>query len=102
MGCGLIMGMVGNSVFKKKKKISFYVAPNTVKYFSDYFPECKQTLEKQTFSCKSFAFANILRWRMFYVETNGALLKKLESLYKIYQSNKKNYITPYFYLNHLN
>ena len=51
---------------------SFYVAPNTVKYFSDYFPKCKQTRKKQTFSCKLFVFANILRWRMFYVETNGA------------------------------
>ena len=40
---------------------SFYVAPNTVKYFSDYFPKCKQTWKKQTFSCKSFVFANILR-----------------------------------------
>ena len=40
---------------------SFYVVPNTVKYFSDYFPKCKQTQKKQTFSCKSFAFANILQ-----------------------------------------
>jgi hypothetical protein len=40
---------------------SFYFAPNTVKYFSDYFPKCKQTQKKQTFSCISFAFANILR-----------------------------------------
>ncbi len=52
---------------------SFYVVPNTVKYFSNYFPKCKQTLEKQSFSLKSFSFTNILRWRMFYVETNGAL-----------------------------
>ena len=51
---------------------SFYVAPNVGKYFSDYFPKCKQTLEKQSFSLKSFAFANILRWRIFYVEINGA------------------------------
>ena len=43
------------------------------KIFSDYFPKCKQTLEKQSFSLKSFTFINILRWRMFYVETNGAL-----------------------------
>ena len=53
---------------------SFYVAPNTVKYFSDYFPKCNQTLEKQLFSLKSFTFTNILRWKMFYVETNGALV----------------------------
>ena len=52
---------------------SFYVAPNIVKYFRDYFPKCKQTLKKQSFSLRSFSFANILRWRMFYVETNGAL-----------------------------
>ena len=31
---------------------SFYVAPNVGKYFSDYFPKCKQTLEKQSFSLK--------------------------------------------------
>ena len=40
---------------------SFYVAQNTVKYFSDYFPKCKQTRKKQTFSCKSFAVENVLR-----------------------------------------
>jgi predicted PurR-regulated permease PerM len=51
---------------------SFYVAPNIVKYFRDYFPKCKQTLKKQSFSLKSFSFTNILRWRMFYVETNEA------------------------------
>jgi hypothetical protein len=51
---------------------SFYVAPNVVKYFRDYFPKYKQTLKKQSFSLRSFSFANILRWRMFYVETNGA------------------------------
>jgi hypothetical protein len=51
---------------------SFYVAPNTVKYFSDYFPKCNQTQEKKLFSLKSFTFANILRWKIFYVETNGA------------------------------
>jgi hypothetical protein len=45
---------------------------HNVKYLLDHFPKCKQTLEKQSFSLKSFAFANILRWRMFYVETNGA------------------------------
>ena len=71
--------------FNKKKKVketkknlkkiffSFYVAPNIVKYFPEHFPERKQTPEKQIFSCKSFAFANILRWRIFYVETNGAI-----------------------------
>jgi hypothetical protein len=52
--------------------LSFYVAPNIVKYFRNYFPKCKQTLKKQSFFLKSFSFANILRWRMFYVETNGA------------------------------
>ena len=52
--------------------LSFYVAPNIVKYFRDYFPKCKQTLKKQSFSLRSFSFANILRWRMFYDETNGA------------------------------
>ena len=59
---------------------SFYVAPNIVKYFQDYFPKCKQTLKKQSFSLRSFSFANILRWRMFYVETNGAriLAKEIE------------------------
>jgi hypothetical protein len=51
---------------------SFYVAPNIVKYFRDYFLKCKQTLKKQSFSLKSFSFTNILRWRMFYVETNKA------------------------------
>ena len=53
---------------------SFYVAPNIVKYFWDYFLKGKQTLKKQSFSLRSFSFANILRWRMFYVETNGALI----------------------------
>ena len=43
-----------------------------VEYFPEHFSECKQTLEKQIFSCKSFAFANILRQKIFYVETNGA------------------------------
>ena len=41
--------------------LSFYVAPNIVKYFRDYFPKCKQTLKKQSFSLKSFSFVNILR-----------------------------------------
>jgi hypothetical protein len=45
---------------------------HNVEYFLKHFLKCKQTLEKQSFSCKSFAFANILRWRIFYVETNGA------------------------------
>ena len=44
-----------------------------IKYLLDHFPKCKQTLEKQSFSLKSFAFANILRWRIFYVEINGAV-----------------------------
>ena len=48
---------------------SFYVIPNIVKYFWDYFPKCKQTLKKQSFSLKSFSFTNILRWRIFYVKT---------------------------------
>jgi hypothetical protein len=61
---------------------SFYVTPNIVKYFRDYFPKCKQTLKKQLFSLRSFSFTNILRWRMFYVETNGALIKNV--LMKIY------------------
>ena len=39
---------------------SFYVAQNTVKYFSDYFPKCNQTQEKKLFFLKSFTFANIL------------------------------------------
>ena len=54
----------------------FYVAPNIVTYFRDYFPKCKQTLKKQSFFLKSFSFTNILRWRMFYVEINGALANK--------------------------
>ena len=53
---------------------SFYVVPNIVKYFQKHFPKFKQTQEKQIFSCKSFAFTNILRWRIFYSETNGALV----------------------------
>ena len=56
---------------------SFYVTPNTVKYFTDYFPECNQTQEKKLFSLKSFIFANILRWKMIYSETNRALKKTL-------------------------
>ena len=51
---------------------SFYVVPNTVKYFSDYFLACNQTQEKKSFSLKSFIFANILWWKMIYSETNGA------------------------------
>jgi hypothetical protein len=47
-------------VLRKKIKISFYVAPNTVKYFSKHFPECKQTPEKQTFS------VNHLHLQTFY------------------------------------
>ena len=50
------------------------------KIFSDYFPKYKQTPEKQSFSLKSFTFTNILRWRMFYVETNGALIFSSPSL----------------------
>jgi hypothetical protein len=42
------------------------------KIFSDYFPECNQTQEKNLFSLKSFTFTNILRWKMIYSETNGA------------------------------
>ena len=52
------------------------------KIFSDYFPKYKQTLEKQSFSLKSFTFTNILRWRMFYVETNGAV-NEIETVYCI-------------------
>jgi hypothetical protein len=54
-------GGIAVSIFFFFFFFSFYVAPNTVKYFSDYFPKCKQTRKKQTFSCKSFVFANILR-----------------------------------------
>jgi hypothetical protein len=45
----------------------FYVAPNIVKYFRDYFPKCKQTLKKQSFSLKiifiykHFTAENVLR-----------------------------------------
>ena len=31
---------------------SFYVVPNTVKYFSDYFLKCNQTQEKKLFFLK--------------------------------------------------
>jgi hypothetical protein len=65
-------GFVLSSGFLCFFSSSFYVAPNTVKYFQKHFPKCKQTPEKQIFSCKSFAFTNILRWRIFYVKTNGA------------------------------
>ena len=37
---------------------SFYVAPNTVKYFSNYFPECTQTQEK-----------NYFPWNHFHLQT---------------------------------
>ena len=33
---------------------------------------------KTKISCKSFAFANILQWRIFYVETNEALVLSYE------------------------
>jgi hypothetical protein len=33
---------------------SFYVAPNTVKYFLDYFPEYTQTQEKNYFLLNHF------------------------------------------------
>ena len=62
---------------KKKNTFSFYVAPNTVKYFSEHFLECKQTLEKQTFSWKSFASENILWQKICYVEPNGTLITNL-------------------------
>jgi hypothetical protein len=52
----------------------FYIAQNTVKYFSEHFPECNQTSENKQFSLKSFAFANILRWKIFYSEINEALM----------------------------
>ena len=45
---------------------------HNVNYFPSIFLECKQILEKQSFSLKSFTFANILRLKMFYVETNEA------------------------------
>ena len=48
--------------------------------FWSIFLECKQTLEKQTFYYKSFAFTNILWWRMFYVETNGALMESFNNV----------------------
>jgi hypothetical protein len=38
----------------------FYVASNTIKYFSEHFPECNQTRKKKLFFLKSFTFANIL------------------------------------------
>ena len=47
---------------------------HNVNYFPSIFLECKQILEKQSFSLKLFTFTNILRWRMFYIETNGALV----------------------------
>jgi hypothetical protein len=49
-----------------------YVALNTVKYFSEHFSKCNQTLENKPFSLKSFAFENILRCKIFYSEINGA------------------------------
>jgi hypothetical protein len=49
---------------------------HNVKYLLDYFPKCKQTLEKQSFSLKSFAFANILQWKIIYSKTNGAQIMK--------------------------
>jgi hypothetical protein len=52
--------------------LKFTDMSNTVKYFSDYFLECNQTQEKKLFSLKSFTFANILRWKIIYSETNGA------------------------------
>jgi hypothetical protein len=62
---------------------SFYVVSNIVKYFLDYFPECNQTQKyiyiiiynnnnKKIIFLKSFTFANILRWKIIYSETNGA------------------------------
>jgi hypothetical protein len=70
-GSGVISGGFGCGYFFL---ICFtLLQTHNVEYFLEHFPKCKQTLEKQIFSCKSFAFANILRWRIFYVETNGAL-----------------------------
>jgi hypothetical protein len=48
----------------------FLRVPNTVKYFSEHFPKYNQTSENKSFSLKSFVFANILRWKIFYSETN--------------------------------
>ena len=45
---------------------------HNVEYFLEHFPRVQINTEKQTFFCKSFAFVNILRQKMFYIETNGA------------------------------
>jgi hypothetical protein len=46
-----------------------YLSHNTVKYFPEHFPECNQTQKK-----KKFIFPEIiLQWKIFYIETNGAL-----------------------------
>ena len=47
------------------------------KIFSEHFPECNQTRKKKSFSLKSFSFENILQWKIFYSETNGALFVKM-------------------------
>jgi hypothetical protein len=43
------------------------------KTFFRLFSKMQPNTGKKKFSLKSFTFANILRWRIFYVETNGAL-----------------------------
>ena len=56
---------------------------HNVEYFLE---QCKQTSEKQTFFRKSFVFVNILRWRIFYIETNGAI-GKIKHDYTLLHSN---------------
>jgi hypothetical protein len=48
---------------------------HNVEYFPKHFPRMQTNTEKKLFSLKSFAFENILQCKMFYIETNRALIR---------------------------
>ena len=47
---------------------------HNVEYFSEHFPRMQTNTGKKLFSLKSFVFENILQCKMFYIETNRALV----------------------------
>jgi hypothetical protein len=42
-----------------------------------------KTEKKKSFSLKSFSFENILQWKIFNSETNGALVRLITQQYSI-------------------
>jgi hypothetical protein len=77
--CGFIVTI--NLLFSIFCFFFFLVSQNTVKFFLKFFPKCNQTPEKKLISLKSFTFETILRWKIIYNKTNGALIASPVSIH---------------------